>query len=102
MAAQLTVLQARRWWQRAGGLLVRAPLRPDQGLLLAPCNSIHTCFMGYAIDVVFLDRDARVLRIVPRVGAWRLVWHRPATQVLELCAGAAEQLGLRVGARLPS
>ncbi len=50
-------------WDRMRGLLARAPLGVGEGLLIAPCNGIHTVGMRYAIDVVFIDRDGRVLRV---------------------------------------
>ena len=94
---ELMILRAHRWWQRAGGLLLHAPLQAQEGLLIQPCNSVHTCFMRYAIDVVFLDRQARVLSIVSSLRPWRMAVNWRAHQVLELRAGVAAQQDLKPG-----
>lgn len=85
---------------RLRGLLGRASLSSGEGLLLVPAGSVHTFFMRFAIDVVFLDRDLCVRRIVENVGPSRLVWARSARRVLELPAGEAQRVGLREGAQL--
>lgn len=82
------------------GLLGRASLPEDEGLLLAPAWSIHTWGMRFPIDVVFIDRDERVLRIVPAMRPWRVVSHWHAHAVVELAAGRARALGLHEGRRL--
>jgi uncharacterized protein len=86
---------------RRRGLLGRAGLEPDHGMLIRPCSSVHTWFMRFPIDVVFLDRDGIVLRIVARMGPWRLARGKNgAWQTLELAAGAGAAAGLRCGDRL--
>ncbi len=79
------------------GLLGRAQLPRDEGLWLAPAWSIHTWAMRFPIDVVFVDRDQRVLRIVEAMTPWRIVSERRAHAVVELAAGRARELGLAVG-----
>ncbi len=91
---------ADRFLSRAVGLLVGAPLESDEALLIAPCSGIHTLGMRYPIDVVFVDRDARVMRICPRVRAGRLRFAPGARGVLELRADVAARLGLAPGFRL--
>lgn len=88
-------------WTRMVGLLGRATLPLDEGLLLSPAWSIHTWAMRFPIDVVFIDRDDRILRIVEAMAPWRLVSERRAHAVVELAAGRARALGLMVGERLP-
>lgn len=85
---------------RLRGLLGRRELPPDEGLLINPCSSIHTWFMRFPIDVVFLDRDLRVVRLAADVRPWRLRWGRGARQVLELAAGEAAERRIEVGDRL--
>jgi len=87
-------------WTRLRGLLGRGGLRPDQGLLLRPVNAIHTFFMRFAIDVVFLDRDYVVVKVVNDVRPWHFCAARRAKVVLELAAGVAAGLQLSVGERL--
>ena len=80
---------------RARGLLGRCPPRP---LLLVPARAIHTWGMRFAIDVVFLDADLRVLRVVRGLRPWRCAAARGARAVLELPAGGA--VGIAPGDRL--
>ena len=78
---------------RARGLLGRAGLEPDQGLWLVPCRQVHTLFMRFPIDVIFLGRDGRVLRLCREMPPWRVSpWVGGAVSALELAAGAAGPL----------
>jgi uncharacterized membrane protein (UPF0127 family) len=83
-------------WRRLRGLVGRR-LDAGSGLLIRPASSIHTCFMRVPIDVVFLDRHGRVLRVVVALRPWRLAWRRGAVAVLELPAGACARAGLAAG-----
>lgn len=77
-------------WRQTVGLIGRKGLSPDEGLWLEPCNGIHTLFMRFAIDAVFLDRDGRVLRIVENLGPGRMCGPvRKARVVIEIAAGTA-------------
>ena len=82
------------------GLLGRSSLEYGEALLLRPAGSIHTAFMRFPIDAVFLDADMRVLRIEPNLRPWRIAAQRGARAVVELPAGAAETMGLAVGLTL--
>jgi uncharacterized membrane protein (UPF0127 family) len=82
------------------GLLGRRGLQQGEGLLLQPAGSIHTFFMRFPIDVVFLDGDRRVMRVVPDVQPWRTAAVRKARFVLELAAGEAARVGMTPGSVL--
>jgi uncharacterized protein len=82
------------------GLLGHAALAAGEGLLIRPASAIHTFFMRFAIDVVFIDRDGVVLRVVPALRPWRLAARRGARSVLELPAGEAVARGIGPGDRL--
>lgn len=82
------VLHARRWYQRLRGLLGRPPLRSGQGLLIEPCNSVHTLAMTYPLDLLFLDRSNRVLGWREQLRPWRAAGWRGARSTLELPAGS--------------
>jgi uncharacterized membrane protein (UPF0127 family) len=82
---------------RMCGLLGRSDLPTGHGLLLAPAGSIHTHFMRFPIDAVFLDRDSRVIGIRSAIGPWRMARRRGAKAVLELRSGDAELRGIQVG-----
>lgn len=92
---------ARSFGARLVGLLGRGALAPEQALLLVPCDNVHTFFMRFAIDVVFVDRDGVVLAVVPRLAPWRVAAARRAHACLELAAGVAAVLGLEPGRRIP-
>ena len=87
-------------WARLRGLMGRRELAPGQGLLLRPSGSVHTCFMRFPIDVVFLDRELVVLDVAAAVRPWRARGSRGARAVLELAAGEAERLEICAGDRL--
>jgi len=85
---------------RLKGLLGRARLRPDEGLLIRPTGAIHTCFMRFPIDAVFLTRDLVVVDVVSELRPWRFAGRRGAKAVLELGAGEGRRRGIQVGDRL--
>lgn len=92
------VWRADNAWTRLRGLLCRAPLRAAvEGLLLVPCGGVHTFWMGYALDVVFLDADQRVLGWQRGLRPWRATGWRGARCTLELAAGSLERLQPRRG-----
>ncbi len=101
---RVTALRVRRACSlrsRLVGLIGRGALEPDQGLWITPCNSVHTCFMTFPIDVVFLDARLRVVRVRPALPPWRAAWGGwKARHALELAAGAARRTEIRVGVRL--
>ena len=80
--------------ERMRGLLGRPALGPAEGLLIAPCNSIHTVGMRYAIDVVFLDAEVRIVAVRHGLAPLRLAAARGARSVVELASGEARRLGL--------
>jgi uncharacterized membrane protein (UPF0127 family) len=86
--------------RRMRGLLGRRSLQPGEGMLIRPANAIHMWFMRFAIDAVFLDSEARVLRIARDLRPWRMAMRRGAKAVLELPAGTCERASLREGDRL--
>lgn len=85
---------------RLRGLLGRASLPAGEGLLIRPAPSIHTAFMRFPIDAVFLDADLCVLGLEAALRPWRIAGRRGARAVLELPAGAAAEAALREGERL--
>ncbi len=87
-------------WERARGLLGRPAPGPDEGLLLTPCRSVHTFGMRYPIDVVYLDDDWRIARVVPGLAPLRLSACRRAVATLEIAAGRAATIGLEPGDEL--
>jgi hypothetical protein len=72
---------------RRKGLLGRDSFLPGEGLWIAPCESVHTFFMRFAIDLVYLDRKQQVRKVRSEVGPWRMSACWSAHSVLELPAG---------------
>jgi uncharacterized membrane protein (UPF0127 family) len=85
---------------RMRGLLGRSGLDPGSGMLIDSAPSVHMFFMRFPIDVVFLDRDLVVRKVVPELPRSRFASARGARRVLELPAGGAEEAGIEVGMRL--
>jgi uncharacterized membrane protein (UPF0127 family) len=82
------------------GLLATPNIARGDGLWLKPCTSVHSFFMRYPIDVIFLDAENRVLRQTTMV-PWRLSrWVPRAASVLELSAGEAGRAYVGIGDRL--
>jgi uncharacterized membrane protein (UPF0127 family) len=88
------------FFSRLRGLLGRRQLPPGHGLLIRPSSSVHTWFMRFPIDVLFLDRELRVLKIRKHMRPWRLAARFRADSALELAAGECDRLRLGVGDRL--
>ncbi len=86
---------------RLKGLLGRDGLGAGEGLHIVPCNSIHTFFMRFPIDVLFLDADGVVIRALDRVVPWRAtrIYGRAAS-VLELPDGVLRSTGTLAGDRV--
>jgi uncharacterized protein len=94
------VVVADRAHRRMRGLLGRKYLRQGEGMVLRPGWSIHTAFMRFPIDAVFLDADQVVIKIVHEVGPWRTVSCRGAREVVEMAAGECHRRGLEIGDRV--
>ena len=87
--------------KRVVGLLGTQSLDFNEGLWIKSCNSIHTYFMKYPIDCVFLDKTLKVVSIKSNVNPWKIVapqWG--ATSVIELKAGSIEKLKISEGEQL--
>ena len=85
---------------RLRGLLGRDELPSGEGILLRPAGSIHTAFMRFPIDAVFLDAADKVVKVASAMRPWRTAACRGARAVLELPAGEATRRGLRPGVSL--
>lgn len=89
---------ARSFVERLIGLLRSPEPPPGEGLLILRTQSIHTWFMRYPIDLVFIDGEGRVTKTVPGLPPWRVVpWARGARDCLELRSGSIEGSGTRDG-----
>jgi uncharacterized membrane protein (UPF0127 family) len=96
IAERVEVAVTRR--DRRKGLLGRSGFAASSALIMAPCFSIHTMFMRFDIDVVFVDDMGRAVKIVRRMSPWRIAVDPSAHPVVELPAGSVRDV--TVGDRL--
>jgi len=87
-------------WRRVRGLIGRGELEPGEGIVLRPSWSVHTFFLRRPIDVVFVDADQIVLKVVPGLRPWRWSTCHEARDVIELRAGECARTGIVEGQRL--
>ena len=85
---------------RNRGLLGRDGLPPGHALVLGPSNAIHTFFMRFPIDVLFVARDGRIVKLYRSLGAWRVAFALGATLTVELPAGTIDATGTERGDHL--
>ena len=86
--------------KRRTGLLKHDRLEPGQGLWIVPCESVHSFFMKFAIDLVYLDRNKKVRKVRHRMVPWRVSACLSAHSILELPAGAVAASGTQKGDQL--
>ena len=89
-------------WARMRGLLGRSELPRGEGIHLRPAGSIHTFFMRFPIDAVFVDGDGVVVGVERALKPWRTAWRKGAKAVLELAAGEADARAVAAGRASPS
>jgi uncharacterized membrane protein (UPF0127 family) len=88
-------------WTRFRGLIGHAPLEQGDGMLIVPCSSIHTHFMGFAIDVLYVDRDLKVVGIDANLKPWRFGhFYKRVRFVVELPPGTVAATDTQVGDQL--
>jgi uncharacterized protein len=93
--------EARSTSERMKGLLGRDGLEEGEGLYITPCTSIHSFFMRFVFDAIFVDKEGFVLHLIPRMKKWRMSkWLPRAAGVIELPEGVIEQSGTRKGDRI--
>lgn len=84
---------ANTFFSRLRGLMFSAALPKGHGLWITPCQQIHTQFMRYAVDVIFLDAHGTVLHIQRAMRPWRFTrFFSQASAVVEMNAGAANRI----------
>ena len=89
---------ANTFWTRLKGLLGSSPLESGEGLVLVGEKSIHTLFMGFAIDVIYVNKDYEVIRTASNMVPYRLgPFVAQAVYVLELPVGTIEESSTQVG-----
>lgn len=93
---RLTVAKSLK--DRTVGLLKYDKISDDQGLWILSCRSIHTFFMKFSIDVIFVDKKMRVVALVENVSPYKLLFPRwSADSVIEVNAGLTKKWNLEIG-----
>jgi len=87
-------------WRRLRGLIGHRKLDAGAGIVLRPSWTVHTFFMRYPIDAVFVDADQLVMKVAPNLRPWKWATCRGARDVVELRAGECERARVAVGQRL--
>ncbi len=85
---------------RTRGLIGRPSLPEGYGLYLPRCSSIHTCFMRFTIDIIYIDSRWKVLKTIECMKPWRLSCRPGAAGVIETAAGWIAKRGIRPGTEL--
>ena len=99
--AELKIAIADNFWRRFLGLMGQKELPSAQGLLITSCNSVHMCFMRFAIDVVYFDEQFVVKKVVHDLRPWLgISMCVGAASALEIGAGEAKRLNINVGDKL--
>lgn len=80
--------------ERRKGLLGRDGLNPSAAIMIAPCKAVHTWFMRFPIDVLFVDRDGRAVKIVRDLKPWRMAAATGAHAVVEFAAGSLHDIAV--------
>jgi uncharacterized membrane protein (UPF0127 family) len=95
-----TMVEAKNIFYRMKGLMFSKQLPNCDGFLISPCNSIHTFFMLYDLDIVFLDKDFETVKIIYNMSPWKMTWiYFRARHVLEMKAGTLSKM-LKIGDKL--
>jgi hypothetical protein len=88
---------ARSFYQRLKGLMFKNNLLYNEALIILNCDSIHTCFMNFNIDVIFVDKEWKVLRIFDNVKPWRFILKiENAKAVIELQGNMLKDKGINI------
>lgn len=86
--------------ERLRGLLFKPALEEDEALLITSCNSVHMFGMSYPIDLIYLDRNWVILKLVEQLQPWRLSACPAANMVVELRENSLKKMSLQNGQRL--
>ena len=95
LATELEI--ATSFMARSQGLLGRSGLRPEQGMLIDPCPSVHTWFMRFPIDVIFLDKKNRVVGLKRNLKPFRMAWSWRGAKTIELPVGIIASTRTQLG-----
>ncbi len=88
--------EAKSFFLKLRGLMFKKTITNDEALIFYRTSSIHTCFMRFPIDIIFLDINRKVIRIVDALGAWRMVYCKYAYYTIEAKGGTVSSKDIMV------
>ena len=94
------VVEARSFFARGRGLLGKKSWPETAAMWISPCNNIHTWFMQFSIDAIFVDRNLVVQALYPDLKAWKLAFAWRAHSVFELAGGRLKATPMQIGDQL--
>lgn len=93
---EFSIIDASTFGKRLVGLMGKKELQKGEVMRLMPCSGIHTCFMKFAIDVVFLDKKNKVVDTIKSLQPWKMnAYSKSAYQVVEMSVGSIELAGIK-------
>jgi uncharacterized protein len=94
------VFRTTNFIERMRGLLFKPPLKTDEALLITSCNSVHMFGMTYPIDLIFLDKNGVILKLVNQLQPWRISSCLKANMVVELPENSLKNMYISNGQQL--
>jgi uncharacterized protein len=95
------ISEARSFWARGRGLMFAPELSSGEGLIIDPCSSIHTFWMRFPLDVLYMDRESTVIRADERMKTWRIgPIFTGSKWVIELPSGTIAKTGTSAGDKI--
>ncbi|MEL0656881.1 DUF192 domain-containing protein [Pseudoalteromonas issachenkonii] len=94
--SKFNIMYANTWFLRLRGLLGRN-LKVNEGMLIEPCNSVHTMWMKYDLDIIYINKNNEIVKIIKKLKPWKLSVCTAAFKTLELPADTVDYIGLKVG-----
>lgn len=88
---------AQHFLDKARGLLFHSPLKPCQSLLLMHCSSVHTSWLDFRLDIVYLDQSFNIIKCIHSLKPWRISLCLAARHTLELAEGTIQRYGISSG-----
>lgn len=83
---------------RTLGLIPKTTISEDEGLVIKPCCSVHTFFMRFGIDILFVNKRNEIIALYENVNPWRILpIHLTAFYVVELAAGTISTKNIEKG-----
>ncbi|EPJ47042.1 MAG: hypothetical protein OFPII_16150 [Osedax symbiont Rs1] len=96
---KISIVITETFKERNRGLFTLAKLQPGQGLLITPCRSVHSFGMAYAIDLLYLNKQLQVVKIISNMLPNRMSLALRGYSTLELLSGEAQRLGIGLGSQ---